>query len=198
MKRSKENEEKAKQPLIKERQVTYDQYAAMPDDGKRYEIFEGDMVMMSPGPSTSHQSVSGELEFILKQSCRTDYVIYHAPLDVILSQTTVLQPDILVIHRSRLHIVTKRGIEGPPDLVAEIVSPGSRKKDKVDKMSLYAKYGVQEYWIIDTDSKHLEQYRLHGDRYELHDLFEGDELITSDMLPCVSFTISEIFKEMIS
>jgi Uma2 family endonuclease len=198
MKRSKENEEKAKQPLIKERQVNYDQYAAMPDDGKRYEIFEGDMVMMSPGPSTSHQAVSGELEFILKQSCKTDYVIFDAPLDVILSQTTVLQPDILMIHRSRLHIVTKRGIEGPPDLVAEIVSPGSRKRDKVDKMSLYAKYGVPEYWIIDTDSKHLEQYRLQEDRYELYNLFEGDELVTSDKLPCVSFTISEIFKEMIS
>jgi len=196
--RGKENEEKAKRQLIREQPVTYDQYAAMPDDGKRYEIFEGDMVMMSPGSSTSHQSVSGELAFILKQNCKTDYVIFDAPLDVILSQTTVLQPDILMIHRSRLHIITKRAIEGPPDLVAEIVSPGSRKRDKVDKMSLYAKYGVPEYWIIDTDSKHLEQYRLQGDRYELYNLFEGDELVTSDKLPCVSFTISEIFKEMIS
>lgn len=146
--------------------MTYDQYAAMPDDGQRYEIFEGEMLLMSPGPSSPHQSVNRELEFILMQSCRMDYVIFDAPLDVILSQTTVLQPDILMIHRSRQHIVTKRGIEGPPDLVVEIVSPGSRKRDKVSKMHLYAKYEVPEYWIIDTDSRILEQYRLQGDRYE--------------------------------
>jgi Uma2 family endonuclease len=181
---------------IKEQQITYDIYAAMPEDGHRYEIFEGELEMMSPGPSTTHQSVSGELEFLLKQSCRSDYIIYHAPLDVILSERNVVKPDIMMIHRSRQHIVTLRGIEGPPDLVVEIISPGSRKRDKIDKMWIYAKHGVPEYWIVDSDARILEQYRLHGELYELFNLFEGNEKVTSDKLPCVSFVISEIFSEM--
>ncbi|MBP1988747.1 Uma2 family endonuclease [Paenibacillus eucommiae] len=192
----KERDDKLNTNGIKEQEITYDIYAAMPDDGQRYEIIEGMLEMMSPGPATAHQAVSGELEFLLKQSCNSDYVIYHAPLDVILSQRDVLQPDILMIHRSRLHIVATRGIEGPPDLVIEIISPGSRKRDKVKKKKTYAKYGIPEYWIVDSDSQSLEQYRLIGELYELYNLFEGDEIVTSDKLPCVSFAISDLFKEL--
>ena len=154
------------------------------------------MIMMSPSPSTSHQSVSGELEFIMKQSCKSEYVIYDAPLDVILSPKTVLQPDIMMIHRSRLHIVTKRGIEGSPDLVVEIVSPGSRKRDKVDKLNIYAKFAIAEYWVVDIDARTLEQYHLLDDRYELVNLYEVDEVITSDKLFCVSIVLSDIFIEL--
>lgn len=184
---------------IKEQQVTYEVYAAMPDDGKRYEIVDGNMEMMSPSPTATHQAVSRELEFKLMQSCQSDYMIYHAPLDVILSETDVLQPDILMIHRSRQHIVTDRGVEGPPDLVVEILSPSSRKRDKVIKMRTYAKYGVQEYWIVDADTRTLEQYQLvGGEYYELCNLFDGDEIVTSVHLPCASYAISDIFKEISS
>jgi Uma2 family endonuclease len=182
---------------IKEQLVTYEIYAAMPDDGQRYEIVDGSMELMSPSPSTTHQAISGELEFVLKQSCRSEYLIYDAPLDVILSETNVLQPDIMMIHRSRLHIVTERGIEGSPDLVVEILSPGSRKKDKVIKMRTYAQYGIHEYWIVDSITRTLEQYQL-VDRglYELRNLFEENDKVTSDKLPCVSFVIGDMFKEI--
>lgn len=184
---------------IKEQHVTYEMYAEMPDDGQRYEIFDGVMEMMSPGPSTTHQSVSGELEFILKQSCRMDYLIFHAPIDVILSETNVVQPDILMIHRSRQHIVAERGIEGAPDLVVEILSPSSRKRDKVTKLKLYGRSGVPEYWIIDTEARTMEQFRLIDDeRYELINLFERTDKVASDKLPCVSFTISDIFREIMN
>ncbi len=193
------DENKKAADRVKEQQVTYEMYAAMPDDGQRYEIFDGSLEMMSPSPSVTHQTVSGDLGFILKQSCNSDYRVFYAPLDVILSNTYVLQPDILMVHRSRLNIVTERGVEGPPDLVVEILSPGSRNRDKVKKMSAYAKHGVQEYWIIDTVTRTLEQYRLGiGERFELHSLFEGDDRVTSDKLPCVSFVVSDIFKEIIS
>jgi Uma2 family endonuclease len=182
---------------IKEQQVTYDVYAAMPDDGQRYEIFDGVLEMMSPGTWTNHQTVSGELVFILMQSCRSDYLIYHAPFDVIMNQQNVLQPDIMMVHRSRQHIVTSRGIEGPPDLVVEIISPGSRKRDRMKKMSIYAKHSVPEYWIVDSDARTLEKYRLAGEKYELHDLYEENERVTSDKLPCVSFVISDIFSELL-
>lgn len=194
------NRKKNAEDIMKEQTVTYDMYAEMTDDGARYEILDGSLALMSPGPSSMHQAVSGELEFILKQSCKSEYVLFHSPLDVILSPTNVLQPDILMIHRSRLHIVTKRGIEGAPDLVVEIVSPGSRSRDKVVKMKTYGEHRVPEYWIIDTDSQTLEQYRLTdagGSIYELIHLFEGNDQVTSDKLPCVSFAISAIFSEMV-
>lgn len=181
---------------IKEQQVTYDVYAAMPDDGQRYEIVDGVLELMSPGPMTIHQTVSGELGFILKQSCKSNFVIFSAPIDVILNQTNVLQPDILMIHHSRLGIVTSRGIEGPPDLVVEVISPSSRKRDKVVKSKIYAKYQVPEYWIIDPKGRTLEQYRLQGELYELVRLFEGDDQVTSDKLPCVSFALSDIFNDL--
>ncbi|QNK56543.1 Uma2 family endonuclease [Paenibacillus sp. PAMC21692] len=177
--------------------VTYEMYAEWPDDGQRYEIVDGIMELMSPGPSTTHQAVSGELEFIFKQSCRKDYLVFHAPIDVILSETTVVQPDILMIHRSRGHVVTKRGIEGPPDLVIEILSPSSHKRDKLVKRKAYAVHGVAEYWIVDIEARTLEQHHLLEDgRYELMNLFEGKDTVVSDKIPCVGFVMEDIFREI--
>lgn len=189
---------KSETDKLKEQKVTYDMYVEMPEDGARHEIIDGALEMMSPGPSTVHQSVSGELEFLLKQSCKTNYKIFDAPLDVILSETTVLQPDILMIHRSRLHIVTLRGIEGPPDLVIEILSPGSRSRDKVLKMKSYAEHGVPEYWVVDTEARTLEQYRLMDqvNVYMLHQLFEAEDSVYSDKIPCVQFSVKSIFTEL--
>lgn len=189
MARKREDEDR-----IKEQLVTYEVYAEMPDDGHRYEIFDGVLEMMSPGPNTVHQGVGGEL-LILLQSCRSDYVILIAPLDVILSQTNVVQPDIVMVHRSRMDILTIRGVEGAPDLVVEVLSPGSRHRDRVKKLKIYAKHGVPEYWIIDPVTRTLEQLRLCDGRYEIHELFEEEDLVASDKLPCISFAIGDLFKD---
>jgi len=186
---------KKREERIGEQPVTYEVYAAMPDDGNRYEIFDGTLEMMSPGPSVIHQSVNGDLQFILKQSCNSDYLIFVAPLDVILSRTNVVQPDLILVHRSRMEIVTNRAIEGAPDLVVEVLSPGSRKRDKVKKMNIYATHAVPEYWIVDANVRTLEQYVLNGERYELSNLFECDEPVTSVRLTCVNFAISDLFKD---
>ncbi|MDF2670398.1 MAG: Uma2 family endonuclease, partial [Paenibacillus sp.] len=79
----------------------------------------------------------------------------------------------------------------------EIISPGSRKRDRIKKMSIYAKHSVPEYWVVDSDARTLEQNRLACEQYELHNLYEGDETVTSDKLPCVSFVISDIFNELL-
>jgi len=183
------------EPIIREQPVTYDDYAAMPDDGNRYEIIDGVMEMMSPGPMKIHQQVSGEL-FLVLQSCRSEYEIYYAPFDVILSRTTVLQPDIIMIHRSRVEIAKPHGIEGAPDLVVEILSPSTSKRDKVVKAAAYAKHHVPEYWLVDPEAQTLEQYRLDGERYELVQKYEEDDRVSSDKLPCVSFVLGEIFNEV--
>ncbi|WP_127583640.1 Uma2 family endonuclease [Paenibacillus koleovorans] len=193
-----EEEEKKKPDLVREQPVSYETYAAMPDDGNRYEVVDGKLELMSPGPVFAHQSVSGELEFLLKNSCRSDYVICDAPLDLILSDTDIRQPDLMMIHRSRLSILTRRGVEGAPDLVVEILSPGSRKRDKVGKARTYAKYGVPEYWIVDPDAVTLERYLLQEGKamFELEDLFEENDTVASDKLPCVSFCVKELFADI--
>lgn len=181
----------------KEQPVTYETYAKMPDDGKRYEVIDGVLELMSPGPTAAHQSISLELSYELRQSCHSDYLIFFAPLDVILNETNVVQPDVLMIHRSRRHIVTSRGVEGAPDLVAEILSPGSRKRDRHKKMAVYEKHGIPEYWIVDPEARTLEQYRLNDlERFELHELFEGEDTVFSDKLPCASFVVSRIFSDV--
>lgn len=190
------DDRKRKGQLIKEHPVTYDIYAKLPDDGTRYEVLEGCLEAMSPSPTANHQSVGGQL-FLSLQRCKSDYLVFVAPLDVILSPTNVLQPDVLLIHRSRSEIVTKRGVEGAPDLVVEILSPSSRAKDKVRKMKIYAKHGVPEYWVIDIGSQTLERFvRDDNGVYELIELFESGDTVSSDKLPCASFALDELFSDL--
>lgn len=187
---------KPKEDRVLEHPVTYEAYAGLPDDGMRYEVLEGTLEAMSPSPTANHQTVGGDL-FLRLQSCKSDFLVFVAPLDVILSRTNVLQPDLLLIHRSRSEIVTKRGVEGAPDLVVEILSPSSRARDKVRKMKIYAKHGVPEYWVIDIDTRTLEQYVLtETGVYELIELFESGDTVSSDKLPCASFALDELFSDL--
>ena len=187
---------KPKEDRVKEQPVTYDIYASMPDDGMRYEVLDGVLEAMSPSPTATHQTIIGELH-LLMQRCKSEYLIYLAPLDVILSHRNVLQPDLLLVHRSRADIVTERGVEGAPDLVVEILSPSSRARDKVVKMKIYAKHGVPEYWVIDTGVRTLERYVLtEAGIYELRDLFEENSAVSSDKLPCVSFVVGDLFSDL--
>lgn len=184
-----------KKELIKESNLTYEDYAKI-DDGNRYELAAGKLELMSPGPNVSHQMISYQLQKRISQTCENDYIILYSPIDVILSSTEVRQPDIILISKERLNIISKRGIEGPPDLVVEILSPSSRKRDRVDKLNIYAYYGIPEFWIVEPETGTLEQYLLRNDRYELTDLFQDDETITSPNIPCISFTMKEIMDKI--
>lgn len=188
---------KPKEDRVLEHPVTYEAYAGLPDDGMRYEVLEGTLEAMSPSPTANHQSVIRDLQYLFMNACKSDYLILAAPLDVILSPTNVLQPDVLLIHRDRSNIVTKRGVEGAPDLVVEILSPSSRARDKVRKMKIYAKHGVPEYWVIDIDARTLERYVLtETGVYELTELFESGDTVSSDKLPCASFALGELFSDL--
>lgn len=113
--------------LVRERPYTYDEYAAMPEEEGRFELLDGQLHLMSPAPTTRHQLVLRSLDKAL-ETCEEEYIIFLAPVDVILSEQCVLQPDIVVVHQSRSDICRMRGIEGPPDLVVEILSPFSARR----------------------------------------------------------------------
>lgn len=183
-------------PRIMETPVTYEVYANMPDDGQRYEVADGKLELMSPGPSVPHQLISFELQQTISSECRNDYIILSTPVDVILSEVEVRQPDLVLVKRNRMHIIRKKGIFGPPDLVVEITSEHSRRRDKVHKTKSYAKHGVEEYWIVDMTNYTVEQYLLSDGRYELVNVFERDEVVQSERLTCVSFTMNDIVERL--
>ncbi|QTH41094.1 Uma2 family endonuclease [Cohnella sp. LGH] len=187
---------KTYEELVKESPVTYEMYANMEDDGNRYEISDGVLELMSPSPTPLHQLLSGQIMLKLNASCRNEFIIVTAPLDVILSDTEVRQPDLMMTHLSRTHIISNRGINGAPDLVVEITSKHSLKRDKLTKRNVYAKYGVREYWIVDPSNFTLEQYELLDDYYELVDVYSGEETIRSRTAPCVSFSMDELVSSL--
>lgn len=185
-----------KEEMIREQPLTYDDYAELPEDGNRYELVDGFLELMTPSATSNHQLVSHQLVYKITQSCEEEYIILHAPIDIIFSNTEVRQPDLLMIHRNRLSIITKRGVEGSPDLVIEILSPSSIKRDRQSKMKTYATYSIPEYWIVDPSNQILEQYVLNEHAYELNEVYAGDETINSEHIQCVAFTMNEIMSRI--
>jgi Uma2 family endonuclease len=180
---------------VKEQGATYEDYAVIPDEAGRFELLDGELSAMSPAPSLMHQLVSKELQKALYH-CDNDYFVLNAPVDVILSQYSVLQPDIVMLRKDKAHLLTKRGIEGPPDVVVEILSPSTAAKDRGKKMDIYAHYGVPEYWIVDIGNELLEQYLRRDGTFKLHHVYREDEPVQSSNAPCVAFTMADIMREI--
>lgn len=161
---------------------TYADYRNMPEDGNRYEIIDGDL-LVTPAPTTLHQTVSKRIQFALMQQVEQTGlgVVFDAPVDVIFSETHTVQPDLLVVRTSRRAIVSPRGIEGAPDLIVEILSPGTELVDRTTKLKLYAAKGVAEYWIVDAAAHAIEVHALGPVGYELRGRFGPGERVSSGL-----------------
>ena len=152
--------------------LTYQDYAALPDDGKRYEIHDGELCELT-GPNTRHQIVSANLSDVLRAhvKARRLGIVLYAPFDVILSTrptaTTVLQPDLLYIDSSRQSALQMRGVEGPPTLAVEILSPSTIRIDRGRKRGLYARYGVPNLWFVDPVARDIEALVLTAGNYSV-------------------------------
>ena len=182
-----------KMPIPELLKLNYDDYLNFLNDGKRHEIIEGEHYM-TPAPQTRHQIVSRNIESILAGYIETNSwgQILYAPVDVLLSDTTIVQPDILFIRKDREHIIKKNFIEGPPDLIIEILSPGNERMDRFTKMKHYALFAVPEYWIIDYEARILEQYKLKGQIFQRKGVFS--ESFSSSLFPNLKIELSQIFK----
>jgi Uma2 family endonuclease len=144
------------------REWTYAEFARLPDDGNRYEVIAGELYV-TPAPSTIHQAVSFRLVRLFGNFCEEQQagIAFHAPYDVIFGDGDYMEPDLIFVRRERMDDVIKdHGAVAPPDLVVEILSDGTEHRDRGIKRERYAAYGVPEYWIINTDAKHVEVYRL--------------------------------------
>ncbi len=148
--------------------LTYQDYLQMPDDRNRREILSGDLYV-TPAPTPTHQLVVANLLVLLRNylAHRTTGRVYPAPLDVVLSQVDVVQPDLVFVSNDRLYLVTESSIQGAPDLVIEVLSPSTARLDRGRKKDAYTRFGVREYWIADPDTRTLEIYRLEGQSFHL-------------------------------
>jgi Uma2 family endonuclease len=154
--------------------LTYRDYEALPADGRRYELHEGEL-SVTPAPGTRHQRVIGAMHVLLRAHVEAHRLgeVFLSPVDCILSDTTVVQPDLVYLDATRAPLVSERGIEGPPTLAVEILSPSTTTIDRNRKRQLYALHGIPYYWIVDPEARTVEAYGLGGGRYALLGRAEG-------------------------
>jgi Uma2 family endonuclease len=162
---------------------TYADYAALPDDGNRYEIIAG-VLYTTPAPGAGHQSVSARLVTFLVTHVEFAGLgrVFAAPVDVELAPDTVVQPDIVVILSANLDRITPSRIIGAPDLVVEILSPGTAGYDRREKQDAYARAGVGEYWIVDPGAQTVELLTLEQGGYRSHGVFRGQARLPSSVV----------------
>lgn len=177
-------------PAIK---FTYQDYLNAPED-KRYELLDGELIM-TPAPGERHQSVSALLGWKLIQFVAENRLgkVYTAPFDVVLSDLDVVQPDLLFVSHERAHIITPANIQGAPDLVVEILSPSTAERDKTFKYALYARHGVNEYWMVDTAAKTITVL-LRGERgFEVVDTYGEGATLTSPTVQGFALKLADVF-----
>jgi Uma2 family endonuclease len=157
---------------------TYAEFARLPSEGStRYEVIDGE-VCVTPSPTGRHQEIVTRLVarlFVFADS-RGLGGVFAGPLDVLFAEGDYLEPDILFIRSSRSHLVTDRGVEGPPDLVVEVLSPSTAARDRGVKLDRYRLYGVQEYWLVDPDARTVEVWGFAEGEREAVVLGAGDTL----------------------
>lgn len=173
---------------------TYEEYRTLPENGRHYQVVDGDLIM-SPAPTTRHQHILASIfvELWGFAKSRRRGVVLCSPLDVILSEDNVVQPDIVYVSNKRRSIVVREGFRGTPDLCVEILSPSNRDLDLNAKRLLYARFGLPELWIVDPDANTLHLFRLHENHQAPLKVFGANDTLTSRLLPGFSLALNEVF-----
>jgi len=191
-------------PSPEKERYTYADYSSWSDD-ERWEIIDGVAYNMTPAPSTQHQRAAGELfvqihNFLVDKECQ----VFFAPFDVRLPEadkadnedekntTTVVQPDITVICDPEK--VDEKGCKGPPDLIVEITSPSTATKDHIEKLALYEKHGVREYWIVQPVDKIIHVYKLEDAKYGKPDVYGGSGTMQCLIFQDLKINLEKIFE----
>lgn len=177
---------------VTHRIYTYEDLATTPDDGNRYEIIGGELIV-SPAPILAHQDVVGVLYMLLRLFVSTNRLgrVYTAPIDVRLSPHNTVQPDIVFISQARLNILRRAFVDGAPDLVIEVLSDRTRAIDLVRKRALYAMAGVAEYWIADLTDRTLMVLTLVDGDYVVVE--QRDGVAGSLVVPGFEVAVVDVF-----
>ena len=176
--------------------LTYDHVLAMPQDDLRHELIEG-VHYVTASPNLRHQRISGRLYVALALWLREHPVgeVYYAPVDVVLSPHDVVVPDLVYVSRQRAaEVLTDAAVKGTPELLVEILSPGTRRRDRTIKQALYDRWGVSEYWLVDPDREAIRIIRRDNGGFTVAaDLVADDDVLTTPLLPGLAIPLAAIF-----
>ena len=174
--------------------LTYEDYCQLPDDGKRYELIEGEVHMIA-APTTAHQRISFNLTIAIGTYVRENSLgsLFAAPTDVVLSRWDVVQPDLLFVSKDREALITETHIDGAPDLIIEILSPSTASLDQLVKRQLYARHGVRELWLVSPEANTIEVLELHKRAYRRRTLAGRGDTVTSSVLEGLELALDEVF-----
>jgi Uma2 family endonuclease len=178
--------------------LTYDDFVLFPDDGKRHELIDGEHYV-TPSPNTRHQQISGNLYLLVRAWLEEHPLgqVFYAPYDVVFSQFDVVEPDLVYLSNERAaQVITVQHARGVPELVIEIGSPSTRKRDETIKRRLYERAGVSEYWVVDPEIDVIRVYRRadasFGRPAELSR--DAGDVLTTSLLPGLELPLARIFK----
>jgi Uma2 family endonuclease len=180
----------AKAPL-----VTRHDYQEMPEGPPYFQVIEGDLVM-SPSPQMFHQEIAGRIHSLILRFLEKHPIgeVFISPLDVFLSDVNVYQPDVIFVSNARRSILTEHGLEGAPDLVVEVLSPGMARFDRGSKRKIYARTGVKELWIVDPQVKSIQVYQLTKNAETPAATLDADSVFRSPLLPRLRIKAAAIFR----
>ena len=175
--------------------VGYTDLENLPDDGRRYEIYEGELVVV-PSPLVRHQVLVGAVFRILDAYARTSGgIALVAPLDIVFDEFDVVQPDLLFFRAERAHLLQPDAVtRQAPDIVVEVLSPSTAATDRGRKMRTFARYGVPEYWIVDPIARRIEVHSLEDGIYRETQVATGEETVQSILLPDLTFAAARVFE----
>jgi Uma2 family endonuclease len=173
--------------------VSFADLERWPEDGRRYELYDGEVYVV-PSPILLHQIAAGRLHLAL-----SDYVSVHggivlfAPLDIVLTEYDVIQPDLLLFTHERQHLLNLRKVTRvPPDLAIEVLSPSTAGNDRGRKMQLLARHGVREYWLVDPEAVAIEVYSSSGNQFSLAGTATGTERVQSPLLAGLTLSPADL------
>jgi Uma2 family endonuclease len=174
--------------------VSYADLERAPEDGRRYELYDGEVYVV-PAPLPRHQRVQTRLiEWLDAYAESAGGFAVPSPIDIVFSDYDVLQPDVVYFQPSRVHFIDlDRAIRHAPDLCVEILSPSTEATDRGRKLQMFARYGVPEYWIVDPVNEWIEVHRLEAGSYVLVQRASGDEEVRSAVVPGTTLHADSIF-----
>jgi Uma2 family endonuclease len=177
--------------MVERTGMTAAEFFQLPDSSQPIELLDGE-VIVSPTPIPAHQRYVGNI-FLLLRSIVPNGEVFIAPLDVRLDEANVPQSDVMWVAEGSPCVITDKRLEGPPDLVVEVFSPSTAKRDKEDKFALYQRHGVREYWMLDPANRYLEAWTLAEGKFNKLGTFVPGETFDSPVLGRKTVDLTTIF-----
>ena len=181
--------------IAEELKVTYTDILSLGESNQRMELFDGEFIMTAM-PTSNHQYIATNLAVLLHDYVRKHKLgqVYGSPVDVYLSEVTLLQPDICFLSHERAHINDGKKFVGVPDLVLEILSESTEERDRNFKFREYARYGAKEYWLVSPEKREIEVYQNSPNGFQLVNKFSQNDTLNSPLFADIALEVRQVFE----